>query len=378
MLNNCLWRFKAGCLVAAMLFCGTAAADEPAYIKNAKGHEAPFTVGVSNGYIGNTWRAQFLADIEAVAEELKADGDFEEITVVNSTSGASGQISQINSLLSSDVDALVINPVSGEALKPVIARAIAAGVLVVIADDPLGSEDALNVVLNQAQFWGIQTEWMVEKLNGKGKIVAIEGLAGNTANDWRVRARDAVLEKNPGVELLASVPGAWDQAKAREAMTGLLAAHSQIDGVLIQDVMAEGVIRAYRAAQKPLPPMSGDYIHSFLKLWKKTPDLEAIVVGNPPGIGADALRVTAELLRGGKLKTDLLVENPVHPEMKNTILIPEPFVIEREGNKDREWCQVGTECISLDEALKRLEGKPDTQALDGYLTAKETRERYFE
>ncbi|MCR6497403.1 ABC transporter substrate-binding protein [Shinella sp. CPCC 101442] len=368
------WLAIAGVITLAAV---PAASEDLPFLKNAAGHEKPFTIGVSNGFIGNAWRAQFVADIEAVAAELKADGDVKDVIVVNSTSGANGQITQINSLLSRGIDALVINPVSGEALKPVVARAVAAGVLVVVVDNPLDMPDVLNVPLDHTQYWGIETQWLVETLNGKGNIVAIEGLAGNTANDWRVRARDEVLAKNSDVKLLASVPGQWDQATAREAMTGLLAAHDNIDGVLIQEVMPEGAIRAFTAAGVPLKPMTGDYVHSYLKYWKDTPELLSVVVANPPGVGADALRIATELLRGNTLNTEALVANPINPSYKNTIVVPEPYVIEREANTGRNWCTETTKCISLDEALKLLDGKPDNYSIDSFMSADGIRKHYF-
>ncbi len=340
-------------------------------------HKAPFTVGVSNGYIGNTWRAQFVEDIQAVADDLVKSGDFKKVDILNSTSGAAGQIAQVNSLINAGVSALVINPVSGEALKPVISRAIDAGILVVIADDPLDHTGAINVVLDQGMFAKAPTDWMMDKLGGKGNVVSIDGLAGNTANDWRVRTREEVLKKYPDVKELAAITAGWDPAKAREAMTSLLSAHEQVDGVIIQDVMAEGVVRAYEAAGKPLPAMTGDYVHSFLKIWKEK-QIDAFAVSNPPGIGADALRVAAALLRGSKLKDDALQANPMKPDLVNTIIIAEPVAISLKGETDKPWCTKTTECISVDEALKRLDGKPDGQALDSFMTDAETLERYFQ
>lgn len=371
-------------ILAAMLAATMLASAAPAAFaldirpeELAAKHQGPFTIGVSNGYIGNTWRAQFVEDLQAVADELIASGDFAKIDILNSTSGAAGQIAQINSLINAGVNALVINPVSGEALKPVITRAIAAGILVVIADDPLDHTGAINVVLDQGQASRVPTEWMMETLGGKGNIVSIDGLAGNTANEWRVRARDEVLAKFPDVVELSATPAGWDPAKAREVMTSLLSAHDHIDAVLVQDVMPEGVVRAYESAGLPLPPMSGDSLHSFLKIWQEK-QINAFVLTNPPGIGADALRVTAALLRGHQLKDGALQANPFKPDLINTIIIPEPIAISLDGDTGKPWCTQSTECVSVSEALKRLEGKPDSQALDSYMTDAETVERYFQ
>ena len=75
------------CTTAAMLVLSVgvvsaAAAAEPDFMANVAKHKPPFKIGVSNGYIGNTWRAQFVSDIEKVAGELKGQGDIASVTVL--------------------------------------------------------------------------------------------------------------------------------------------------------------------------------------------------------------------------------------------------------------------------------------------------------
>lgn len=366
-----------GAMLAALAGSAASALDVNPEAQAAK-HKPPFRLGISNGYLGNTWRAQFVEDLQKVADELKADGDFAKIDILSSTSGAPGQITQINSLINNGVDALVINPVSGEALKPVISRALAAGILVVIADDPLDHPGAISVAIDQAQEQLGQLDWLIEKLGGKGNIVFIDGLAGNTASEWRVHARAPVLAKNPDIKVVAAVPAGWDPAKAREVMSSLLSAHNDIDGVLIQDVMADGVVRAYEAAGRPIPPIAGDYLHAFLKVWKEK-NLDALTLITPPGIGADTVRFTAALLRGNHLKADALKPSPLNAAVVNTIVIPSPYVISTKGDTTKPWCKTkGTECISVDQALKLLEGKPDSAALDRTVTQEQILDLYFD
>ena len=56
-------------------------------------------LGISNGYYGNTWRAQYVEDMEAYCEELKADGTLESYTLLNSTGDVTEELNNINSLI---------------------------------------------------------------------------------------------------------------------------------------------------------------------------------------------------------------------------------------------------------------------------------------
>jgi ribose transport system substrate-binding protein len=367
-------------VAAALLSAGlsvAAFAAESTFEANVAGHKAPFKIGVSNGYIGNTWRAQYVGDIEEVAKELRKDGDIASITILNSNSGIAGQLTQLNSLITSGVDALVINPESNDAMKPIIARVVASGILVVISDNPLGIPGVLSVYLDQNMFAKVGTQWLVDELHGVGDVVSIDGVAGVTGNELRKQYRDEVLAKYPGIKLIASVPGNWDEAKAREVMGSLLAAHDKIDGVLSQDVMSQGIVRAFDAAGRKLVPMDGDYVKSFLKVWQSRPDIKAAVVTNPPGNGADAVRMTVALLRGKHINQSLLQPNQTDPKVVNAVVIPEPIVVTREAEKNKPWCTESTECISLDEALSRLASQPDSTALDSVMTQQEVEDRYF-
>ena len=98
-------------LAVSPLAFSSAQAEGLDFLKHVKKSDGPYKIGFSNGFIGNAWRAQHVEGVEKTAAELKDAGVISEVIVVNSTSGASGQISQINSLLAQGIDALVVNPV---------------------------------------------------------------------------------------------------------------------------------------------------------------------------------------------------------------------------------------------------------------------------
>lgn len=86
-------------------------------------------------------------------------------------------------------------------------------------------------------------------LQGRGRIVVVEGPADSVTSRERVAAFDAVLARHPGLEVVGRCSGAYLREPARAAFAQLLAGTPQVDGVLAaNDIMAIGVLDALDAA----------------------------------------------------------------------------------------------------------------------------------
>ncbi|UOF91011.1 substrate-binding domain-containing protein [Fodinisporobacter ferrooxydans] len=326
-----------------------------------------FTVGFSNGYFGNTWRSQYVDGAKAIGDKLKKEGVLKDLIIQN-TNGVPDQIAAIQNMINQGVDALVIDPVSSSSLSAVVAKAVSKGILVIIDDDPANYPNTINVTNDNYAFWKIQAKWLAEQLHGKGNIVEITGIAGNSADQLRQKAANDVLKNYPNIHVLASAPGGWDETKAKQAMSNFLSAYKNIDGILEQDVMADGVLQAYKAAGKQPPVMTGDYTYGFLRKWKNQyPNLNTMTTPYAPGVGADGVEVAVRLLEGYKLKPNVLVQNPLQPGVKNTIMNPAPYVVTKTADPNGAWMKgldSRTKAIGLDDALKIGKGQPDGASLD--------------
>lgn len=332
-----------------------------------------FVVGFSNGYWGNTWRAQMIEDFEKQAEKYKSEGILADYMVSNTESDAAEQLNQINAMIDAGVDAIMIDAVSPTTIRSAVERAKKEGILVVVTNDPAAYEDTICVCGDNYSWQMIQAKWMVEQLNGKGNIVVISGVAGNSADTFRQKANDDVLANYPDIKILASAPGSWSQTEAQSVMTTFLSSYDNIDAVLEQDVMGEGVLKAYENAGKTPTIMTGDYTKSFLQKWSEMPDLNTIGVSYAPGNAVPALDVTIRLLQGKTLKEDVLEPNPMDENLINTIMLDPPYVITREGEQDAIWMEglSGTKAITLDEAIEMMKDKADTAAVDGWISEEE-------
>lgn len=370
----------AGAMAASLGVSTTAFAEEGGLdIIFECDKEDGFVIGFSNGYWGNTWRSQMVEDFENRAEEYKEEGIISEYMVSNTNSDATEQLNQINAMIDAGCDAILIDAVSPTTIKSAVEKAQSEGILVVIANDPAYYEGTICVCGDNYTWMKIMTEWLVDKTGGTGDIVQIDGVSGNSADTLRVQAVTDTLE-GTDINVLAQAPGSWSETEAQSVMTTFLSSYENIDAVLDQDVMAEGVIKAYENAGKELPLMTGDYTKSFLQTWAELEDLDSIGVSYAPGNAVPALDVAINLLQGKTVKEEVLVANPMDESQINAIMVAPPYVVTRTGEDEGEWVDnlpETTSLISLDEALEILADAADTAALDGY-PERSVIEGYFE
>ena len=191
------------------------------YLVPAK--KGPYVVGLANTFSGNSWRAQMVAELTAAADKLKASGTLKDYIVSDATGNTTSQIQQVQNMIASGVDAIVIDANSETALNPAIEAAHKAGIVVVAFDNTVTSPYAIEVSVDQVKFGAGGGEWLAKKLNGKGNIIVLSGLAGTPVNNmrWNEGAKKA-LAKYPGIKVLTEVNVNWDQATAQQAVANLL------------------------------------------------------------------------------------------------------------------------------------------------------------
>lgn len=355
----------AGCAVPAAPAPSSDAAATPADEEAAPADEtadgAPFTIGVSNGFVGSEWRTQMIQNLQDVNAELMEAGLTNELIIESADVDIQGQIQQIQNLINRGVDAIIINPNSQTGLDSIIEEAVEQGIVVIAVDQEISAEGAINVVIDQKEWAMISAEWLAEQLGGEGDVVLIEGFVGHPANEARMEGVEEVFANYPGINVVGRDTGMWDQATGQQVMSDFLASIPNIDGVWTQDGMAEGALRAVQAANpEEWPVMVGEaragYIQLANEIKQENPDFTTIGVVNPPGVGASGLRIAVLLLQGRELAQELT------GPFGNSLYVPIPGVVTDEN---------------FAETYAEVESQPASYTLDGMLTAEEA-EGFFE
>ncbi|WP_349261697.1 sugar ABC transporter substrate-binding protein [Geminicoccus sp.] len=190
---------------------------------------------LSMSYIGNDWQAEAANMIKAMAAHPSMR-DKVDLQVQVSGPNAQRQIQQINSMVQAGADAIVVYPISPTALNQVVRAACGRGVTIIAYDAEITEPCAHNVTIDQTEAGQKTAEWLVDKLGGKGKIVAITGVPGTSVDTLRTAAAKEVFAKHPEIEIVAEAPGMWSQANARTELSKILATHkwADIDGLWMQ------------------------------------------------------------------------------------------------------------------------------------------------
>ena len=325
-----------------------------------------YKIGILNPYLGNTWRAQMLDQVEAVCEELKADGTLASYEIASVNDDATEQLNQFNQMISKGVDAIVIGAVSATAIEPAVKKAQDAGILVVVEDNGAACEGTYFVGNSHEGYSGIPMQWMCEKMTEEGKtnLVILQGLAGNETEVERGAAMDKVLANFPDIEVVASAPQSWSMTEAQSVMSTLLSTYDNIDAVYGPEGQ-EGVLRAYENAGKELPIMNSDYTYSAMQYWKDN-NMDSITVPSDPSICATAVKFAVKLLQGEELDESKLLPNPLNESLVNWVCLNPPYCVvttEEDKNADYLKSYEGMQVLTLDEALALCEGQPSTYLL---------------
>lgn len=273
-------------------------------------------IGYDSYFVGNTWSAQLEAEFTSATKRY-AD-EISDVIVTQSNNDAQTQISNVQSMIARGVDAIIVTPISPEGIVPVLEQAEAAGIKVIVSASGAETETYSSYInVDDGDFGSTGAEWLVEKLGGEGRIIAINGINGVPTSDLRWAGADKVFSAAPGIEVVASIDGGWDQATAKTAVEDVLAANPNIDGVWSQGgSMTLGAIEAFEAAGVPLVPMTGEDSNGLLKKWTTLieagdTNFDAIAVAKPTWISALALETAIAAVKG----EDVVKENLLEPEV---------------------------------------------------------------
>jgi ribose transport system substrate-binding protein len=160
------------------------------------------------------------------------------------------QTALVDVALAARPDAFVFVPVHVEDMTPAVRRINEAGIPIFNILNRVSAGEIVSFVGADDYRLGCDVAtYLVRHLGARGRLVLLQGMPGSVTNTDRMRGFREVLRQHASVEVLATLQGEYQQAAARDAMQGFLAAASVYpDAVLAaNDAMALGAIEALEA-----------------------------------------------------------------------------------------------------------------------------------
>lgn len=254
-----------------------------------------YTIGFSNpGGVGNGWREEQLCSVRAQA--LAMD-EVVSLNDIHRDTDQAGQLEDIRNLIAAGVDAIVLNPSSGDALNAAIKEATDAGIPVVSVDSSVTEPSAYNLSNNQALYAQIGAEWLFEKIGGAGNVFYMRGIAGHPADDTRHQGWLAALENYPDINVAVETHTGWDPAVAKQQMADTILSGEQIDGVWTSG-LGKSVVDAYTENGQPLVPIVGADNAGFVGYLDTVEGLVGATVTNTATVGGAGVKLAVDILNG--------------------------------------------------------------------------------
>ena len=161
------------------------------------------------------------------------------------------QKAMVEQVLKDRPDAVIFIPVDDVAMVDSVKKLNEAKIPVVLVSNPLPGSFVTYVGADDFEIGYREARYLFEHLGAKGKIVVIEGTPAAPTNRERVRGYQRAFAEFPGIEVLGSGIGNYQQPDAKRVMEKFLREHPQIDAVLsANDGMALGVLEALKQANR--------------------------------------------------------------------------------------------------------------------------------
>lgn len=217
-------------------------------------HPPPWQICHNDSYLGNSWRANLVSELQALTKQLADQGLAKpELNVTNSNGDINLELTQLKAQVAQGCDLIMSYPGSATGLCSGIKEAYDKGVLVVTIDSTVTCPEALNVATNPYYRGEFEGKWIADKLGGKGNIVIMNGQPGTANTVAQQEGLKNAVKAFPDISVTGDLYGMWTGSVAKTEMLKYLATHPQpVDAVFSTGNMGVGVGQALEQSGRPL------------------------------------------------------------------------------------------------------------------------------
>ena len=202
---------------------------------------------------------EFFVNMASGAERHQAERANYELIIngIRNESDLAQQVALVDQMISRGVDAIVIAPADSQVLVPALARASAAGIVIINIDNRLEPEVLEDYGLS-IPFIGPSNragakmvgDFALQNVVAGSKVAILEGITSAVNSiERRTGFEEAITDA--GMNLVTLQSAEWDQTKAAQVMAGILSQYPDLDVILAaNDNMALGAASAVGMARR--------------------------------------------------------------------------------------------------------------------------------
>ena len=267
--------------------------------------EKVFNVGFSQCNLGEPYRVQMNADIEAEAAKHP------ELNIIfkNADNNTSVQQAQVREFIQQGVDLIIISPLESVPLTAPVAEAMDKGIPVIVLDRAIeGDNYTCFIGGDNFQIGEAAGKYMVELLGGKGDIVELKGLMTSAPARLRHEGFKKGIEGSD-IRIIFDADCKWLEPNAQAEMSTALSRFPRIDAVYAHnDPGAHGAYQAARqkGREKEIKFIGIDGLPTEGVKYVRDGILEATFVY--PTCAPEAIEAALKILNGEEVPKDTLLE----------------------------------------------------------------------
>ncbi|MCO8273436.1 ABC transporter substrate-binding protein [Actinoplanes sp. TRM 88003] len=336
------WRPAAAILGAALLFTsacakseddGTTASDTPAsagaqVVQSADPSAATCTLEQFGGtkFDLKTAKVGFsqsekeanpfrIAETQSIRDEAAKQG-ITNLTTTNANSQFNKQISDVEQMIDSGVQLLVIAPLNSDGWDSVFAKAAAKKVPIITIDRKINADpcqDYLTFIGSDFAEQGKRAaDEMAEAMGNKGKVAILLGAPGNNVTTLRTSGfKDQIAKIAPDIQVVFEQTGNFAREEGQKVTEQLLQSNPDINGIYGEnDEMALGAITALKGAGKKAGDVKVVSIDGTKGAVQAIVDgWASAVIESNPRFGPLAFETATKFLNGEPVGQDIIIED---------------------------------------------------------------------
>ena len=265
-----------------------------------------YTVAFAQDTMSNDWRAAQVRDVEKALSKYP----FIKFTFTDAEGSSARQALDVERLANEGADVIITSPRDGNTMTPVISQVYKKGIPVVLLTRRITNNDYTTFIGADDYEIGRQAaKFLAEKLNNKGRVVMLKGVATATTSIKRTQGFVDQIQQNPEIKIVAEEYADYRRNKAIKAMEKIISEGIKFDAVYAQsDSMATGARMVMKKAG--IDPNSKilvgiDYINEARV---------AILNGEQdatftyPTAGKEGAEAAVNILKGKKLEKDQSID----------------------------------------------------------------------